>query len=141
MSSTFGLAFSIIHFIFYFNLSRHLQNQMGSLRMKNFWQFQQWFITSSCVNIYRCVVRTIFLMVTWSSFLCYVITYNKDEHSRRKLIRNLGKFVDVHRCINLYIWKLYCVQNMYGVRWWILVYVNMCLMIYLINFCVCVWWL
>jgi hypothetical protein len=57
------------------------------------------------------MVHTIFLVVTWPSFLHYVITY-----IRRKLIRNLSKFVDVHRCINLYIEKLYCVRNMYSVR-------------------------
>jgi hypothetical protein len=50
-----------------------------------------------------------------AQFLRHVITYTKDEHSRRKLIRNLRKFVDVHRCINLYIEKLYCVQNIYGI--------------------------
>jgi hypothetical protein len=37
------------------------------------------------------------------NFLCYVITYSKDEHSRWKLIRNLRQIVDVNRCINLYI--------------------------------------
>jgi hypothetical protein len=68
------------------------------------------------MNIYRNVDGSIFLMVTWPSFLHYVITYIKDEHSRWKLIRNLRKFVDVIRCINLYIGKLYCLQNMYGVR-------------------------
>jgi hypothetical protein len=75
------------------------------------------------------------------SFLRYVITYSKGEQRRWKHIRNLRKFVDVIRCINLYIEKLYCVWNMYGIRWWILVYVNMCLMMYLINFYLCVWWL
>jgi hypothetical protein len=67
------------------------------------------------VNIYRRMVCTIFLMVTWPSFLRYVITYCKDEHSRQKLIRNLSKFVDVNRCINLYIGKLYCIPSMYVV--------------------------
>jgi hypothetical protein len=43
------------------------------------------------------------------SFLRYVNTYSKDEHNRRKHIRNLRKIVNVHRCINLYIGKLYCV--------------------------------
>jgi hypothetical protein len=46
----------------------------------------------------------------------YVITYNKDEQNRQKLIGDLRKFVDVTRCINLYIEKLYCVQNLYGVQ-------------------------
>jgi hypothetical protein len=55
-------------------------------------------------------------MVTWPNFLCYVIIYIKDEHSRQKLIRNLRKFVDMNRCINLYIGKFYCVRNMYGVN-------------------------
>jgi hypothetical protein len=50
-----------------------------------------------------------------ASFLCYVITYSKGEQRRQKHIRNLRKFVDVIRCINLYIGKLYCVQNMYGI--------------------------
>jgi hypothetical protein len=68
------------------------------------------------MNIYHRAVCTIFLMVTWPSFLRYVITYSKDEHIRQKLIGNLGKFVDVNRCINMYIGKLYCVQNMYDVR-------------------------
>jgi hypothetical protein len=37
MGSTFGLAFSISHLIFfYFYLSRHLQNQRGRCRMRNF---------------------------------------------------------------------------------------------------------
>jgi hypothetical protein len=62
------------------------------------------------------MVHTILLMITWPSFLRYVITYTKDEQSRWKLIGNLGKFVDVNRYINLYIGKLYCVQNLYGVR-------------------------
>jgi hypothetical protein len=62
------------------------------------------------------MVCTIFLMVIWSSFPRYVITYNTDEHNRRKLIRNLRQFVDANRCINLYIGKLYYVQNMYDVR-------------------------
>jgi hypothetical protein len=74
------------------------------------------FVTSSSVNIYHRVDGSIFLMVTWLGFLRYVSTYSKDEHNRRKLIRNLRKFVDVNRCINLYIKKLYCVRNMYGVR-------------------------
>jgi hypothetical protein len=37
------------------------------------------FVISSCVNIYRLVVCSILLMVRWPSFLCYVITYTKDE--------------------------------------------------------------
>jgi hypothetical protein len=116
MSSTFSLAFSISHFIyFYFYLSRHLQHQRGRCWLKNFRQFHQGFVTSSCVNIYHRMDGSIFLMVTWPSFMCYVTTYTKYEHNRRKLIRNLRKFVDIHRCINLYIRKLYCVQNMYGV--------------------------
>jgi hypothetical protein len=63
-----------------------------------------------CEYIYCLLVCTILLMVTLPSFLCYVITYNKDEQSRWKLIVNLGDFVDVNRCINLYI------RNLYGVR-------------------------
>jgi hypothetical protein len=142
MGSNFGLAFCISHFtVFYFDLSRHLRNQRASIRMKNLWQFHQGFVTSSCMNIYRLMVCTILLMVTWPSFLCYVITYNKDEQSRWKLIRNFWKFVDFKRCINLYIGKLYCVWNLFGVQCWILIYVNMYLMMYLINFCLCVWWL
>jgi hypothetical protein len=142
MGSTFALAFSISHFIFfYFDLSRHLQHQRGICRMKNLCEFGQGIATSICVNIYRRVDGSIFLMLTWPSFLRYVITYYKGEHSKRKRIRNLRKFVDVIRCINLYIRKLYCVRNMYGVQWWILVYVGMCLVMYLINFCLCVWWL
>jgi hypothetical protein len=38
-----------------------------------------------------------------------VMTYNKDEQSVWKLMGNLGKFVDINRCINLYIGKLYFV--------------------------------
>jgi hypothetical protein len=131
----------VISYIFYFDLSRHLQHQRDIYWMKNFCQYHQGFVTSSCVNIYRRVDSSIFLMVTWPSLLCYVITYRKGEQRRQKRIRNLRKFVDVIRCINLHIGKLYCVWNMYGVRWWILVYVNICLMMYLINFCLCVWWL
>jgi hypothetical protein len=84
--------------------------------MKNFCQFHQGFVTSSCVNIYRHMDGSIFLMVIWPSFLRYVITYCKGKHSRQKRIRNLRKFVDVIRCINLYIGMLYYVRNMYGVR-------------------------
>jgi hypothetical protein len=136
MGSTFGLAFSISQFIFfYFDLSRHLQQQRAVLRMNNLWQFHQGFATSSCMYIYRLMVRTIVLMVKWPSLLRYVNTYNKDKQSRWKLMGNLGKFVDVNRYINLYI------GNLYGVWWWILVYMNMCLMMYLINFCLCIWWL
>jgi hypothetical protein len=52
---------------------------------------------------------SIFLMVTCPSFLRYVITYSKGEQPRQKCIRNLRKFVDMIRCINLYIGKLYYV--------------------------------
>jgi hypothetical protein len=142
MGSTFGLVFSISHFIFFnFDLSRHLQHQRGIWWMKNLCQFHQGFVTFSCINIYHHVDGSIFLMVTWPKFLRYVITYHKGEHNRQKRIRNLRKLLDVHRCINLYIGKFYCVRNMYDVRWSILVYVNMCLMMYLINLCLCVWWL
>jgi hypothetical protein len=116
MGSTFSLAFCISHFIFCFALFRNLQNQRVSFQMTNLLQFHQGFVTSSCVNIYRLVVSSILLMVTWPSFLRYVITYNKNDHNRQTLIRNLRQFVDVIRCINLYIGKLYCVLNMYGVR-------------------------
>jgi hypothetical protein len=106
----FGLAFSISYFIyFYFYLSSHMQHQRGICRMKNFCQYHQGFVTSSCMNIYHRVDGSTFLMVTWPSFLSYVITYSKGEHSRRKCIKNLRKIVDVIRCINLYIEKLYCV--------------------------------
>jgi hypothetical protein len=135
MCSTFCLAFPLVISFFYFDLSRHLQHQKTILWMENLWQFHQGFVTSSYVNIYCLVARTILLMITWVSLLRYVITCNKDEQSRWKLIGNLRKFVDVNRCINFYM------GNLYGVQWWILVYVNMCLMMYLINLCLCVWWL
>jgi hypothetical protein len=142
MGSTFGLAFSISNFIFFILICPGTCKIRG---MAYGWRTsdnsKQGFVTSFCINIYHRVVHTIFLMVTWLSFLRYVITYNKDKHNRWKLIRNLSKFVDIHRCINLYKGKLYCVWNIYGVRCWILVYVNICLMMYLINFCLCVWWL
>jgi hypothetical protein len=52
--------------------------------MKNFYQFHQGFVTSTCMNIYRRVDGSVFLMVTWPSFLRYVITYYKGEHNRWK---------------------------------------------------------
>jgi hypothetical protein len=61
------------------------------------------------LRICHFLVRTILLMATSPSFMCYVMTYNKDEQNIWKLIGNLGKFVDINRCINLYIGKLYCV--------------------------------
>jgi hypothetical protein len=64
------------------------------------------------MNIYRRVNGSILLMATWLSFLRYVMTYRKGDHNRRKRIRNLRKFVDVIRCINLYIVKLYYVIYM-----------------------------
>jgi hypothetical protein len=36
------------------------------------------------VNIYRRVDGSIFLIVTWLSFLYHVITYYKGEHSMQK---------------------------------------------------------
>jgi hypothetical protein len=49
MGSTFGLPFSISHFIFFhFDLPRPLQNQRASFQMKNLLQFHQGFVTSSC---------------------------------------------------------------------------------------------
>jgi hypothetical protein len=41
------------------------------------------------------------------------------------------KFVDFYRFLDMFIWNLYGVRNLYGIRWWILVHVNMCLMMYI----------
>jgi hypothetical protein len=84
MGSTFGLAFQlVILYIFYFDLFNHLQHQRGICRMKNFCQYHQGFDTSSCVNICLCVDGSIFPMVTWPSFLRYVITYSKGKQRRQ----------------------------------------------------------
>jgi hypothetical protein len=133
MGSTFGLVFSLVISYFFILICQ------GSCKIKGpAYGWRVMIIPSRHCHFMAC---SILLMITWPSFLCYVITYNKDEQSRQTNIWNLGKFVDVNRCINLYIEKLYCVWNLYGVRWLILVYVNMCLMMYLINFYLYVWWL
>jgi hypothetical protein len=49
------------------------------------------------------MVCIMFVMATWPNFLCYVITYIKDDQSSWKLIEKLRKFVDVYRYINLYV--------------------------------------
>jgi hypothetical protein len=48
------------------------------------------------------------------SMLCDYIQQGRAQHV--KLIENLGKFVDVNRCINLYIGNLYYVRDLYDVR-------------------------
>jgi hypothetical protein len=114
MGATFGLAFCISHFLFCFVQAP--TNSKGQLSDEELAIISSRICHFSCVTIYRLVMCSILLMFTWPSFLRYVIICNKDNHSRHTLIKNGRKFMDVNRCINLYIGKLYYVQNMYGVR-------------------------
>jgi hypothetical protein len=138
MGSTFGLAFSLSHFIFLFWFVLTPATSKGPLTDE-----QIMIIPARLCHFLMCEYISprgayhVFdgHMAQFPALCDYI------EQGWAKQLETQRKFVDLYRCINLYIGNLYHIWNLYDVRWWILVYVNMCLMMYLINLCLCVWWL